>query len=224
MPRQGRARVVTIAVVAALATIVAVGALHAMASGPKDPEPPRIISATSATAAPPTVLTSSPEVPGDMVSLPFPVASSDVVSAPVKAPARVAPVAPATVAPRIVQGGPAYVPPPTTPLVSTTPAPIVTPSPPRVAQPAVVDARPDPAGGSLIAQASHALAEGETPKALALAHQAVLANPSDADAWLILGAACQAAGNQPAARDAYRSCVSSARTANVSECRLLAGQ
>jgi Flp pilus assembly protein TadD len=88
----------------------------------------------------------------------------------------------------------------------------------------VGDPRPDPAGGSLISQASRALAEGQTPRALALAHQAVLANPSDADAWLILGAACQAAGNQPAARDAYRSCVSSARTANVSECRLLAGQ
>jgi Flp pilus assembly protein TadD len=102
--------------------------------------------------------------------------------------------------------------------------PAVAPVQPRPAQQAPVDLRPDPAGGTLIAQASHALADGETPRALALAHQAVLANPSDADAWLILGAACQAAGNVPAARDAYRSCVSSARTANISECRLLAGQ
>jgi Flp pilus assembly protein TadD len=109
------------------------------------------------------------------------------------------------------------------------PPPVAPPvAPPVVAAPVAtappVDFRPDPTGGTLIAQASRALAEGATPRALALAHQAVLANPSDADAWLILGAACQAAGNEPAAHDAYRSCVSSARTANVSECRLLAGQ
>jgi DNA-binding response OmpR family regulator len=228
LPRQGRARVVTIAVVAAAATIVAVGALHAMASGPKDPEPARIASAPSASAAPPTALTSPPEVPtepGDMVSLPFPTASADVPVVPVKAPTRTPPVGPATGAPRVSQGGPVYAAAPmVTPVQPTTPAPMVTPAGPRTREPAAVDARPDPAGGSLIAQASRALAEGETPKALALAHQAVLANPSDADAWLILGAACQAAGNQAAARDAYRSCVSSARTANVSECRLLAGQ
>jgi Tfp pilus assembly protein PilF len=124
------------------------------------------------------------------------------------------------------QGAPAYTPPAYTPPAS--PAGLTQGTAPATgahSTPAPsVDFRPDPAGGTLIQQASHALAEGETPRAMALAHQAVLANPSDADAWLILGAACQAAGNQPAARDAYRSCVTSARTANVSECRLLAGQ
>jgi DNA-binding response OmpR family regulator len=236
VPRQGRARVVTIAVVAALATIVAVGALHAMASGPKEPEP---AARTSSVPAPPAASPAAPaeptvapaEVPGDMVSLPVPSSPAEV--APAKAPAHFAPVTPAfvpaapaaAIAPRIAQGGPVYTAPRVTaPVAPAVPVPVVAPVVPRAAPSPVADPRPGPAGGSLIAQANHALAEGQTPLALALAHQAVLANPSDADAWLILGAACQAAGNQPAARDAYRSCVSSARTANVSECRLLAGQ
>ncbi len=80
---------------------------------------------------------------------------------------------------------------------------------------------PDPTGGSLVTQANHALARGAKARALALAHQAVAANPADADAWLTLGAACQASGNAGAARDAYRSCVARAQTPNVSECRLL---
>jgi cytochrome c-type biogenesis protein CcmH/NrfG len=57
---------------------------------------------------------------------------------------------------------------------------------------------------------------------VSLARQAVAANPADADAWLTLGVAYQASGNGPAAKDAYRSCIAQAKTANVSECRLLA--
>ena len=219
LPRQGRARVVTIAVVAAVATIVAVGALHAMASGPKDPEPTHTASAPEPLPAPQepasVPMTPATAVPSAMASMPE-TPPAEVVS--VKPPARGPWVSPA---PRPVQA-PVFVS-PAAPSPNVTPA-VVAPVQPRPAQQAPVDLRPEPAGGTLIAQASHALADGETPRALALAHQAVLANPSDADAWLILGAACQAAGNVPAARDAYRSCVSSARTANVSECRLLAGQ
>jgi hypothetical protein len=88
-------------------------------------------------------------------------------------------------------------------------------------QETAIDVRPDPAGGSLVTQANHALARGAKTRALALANQAVAANPSDADAWLTLGAACQASGNAGAARDAYRNCVARAQTPNVSECRLL---
>jgi cytochrome c-type biogenesis protein CcmH/NrfG len=51
----------------------------------------------------------------------------------------------------------------------------------------------------------------------------VSGNPSNADAWLTLGAALQASGNGGAARDAYKSCVAQAHTANVNECRMLAG-
>ena len=79
----------------------------------------------------------------------------------------------------------------------------------------------DPAGGSLVTQANHALARGATTRALSLAHQAVAANPDDADAWLTLGAALQSSGNVAGAREAYRNCVVRARSPNVSECRLL---
>jgi Flp pilus assembly protein TadD len=80
-----------------------------------------------------------------------------------------------------------------------------------------------PAGGSLTSQASHALVRGATARAVELARQAVAGNPSNADAWLTLGAAYMASGNPGAARDAYRSCIAQAHTPNVSECRVLAG-
>jgi Tfp pilus assembly protein PilF len=82
---------------------------------------------------------------------------------------------------------------------------------------------PAPGGGSPLSQASRALSKGDTTRAVELARQAVASNPSNADAWLTLGAAYQASGNGSAARDAYRSCVAQAHTANVNECRVLAG-
>jgi Flp pilus assembly protein TadD len=85
-----------------------------------------------------------------------------------------------------------------------------------------LDTRPEPGGESLVVQASHALSRGATARAVQLARQAVSSNPGDAEAWLTLGAAFQASGNASAAREAYRSCVAQARTANVSECRMLA--
>ena len=76
-------------------------------------------------------------------------------------------------------------------------------------------------GASIVSQANHALVRGETARALTLAHQAVAANPADADAWLTLGAACQASGDSNGAREAYGNCLTRAHTANISECRLL---
>jgi len=76
---------------------------------------------------------------------------------------------------------------------------------------------------SLVSQANRALAKGATARAVELARQAVAASPSNADAWLTLGAAYQTSGNSGAAKDAYRSCVAQAHSANVSECRVLAG-
>ena len=84
-----------------------------------------------------------------------------------------------------------------------------------------LEGRADPGGVSLVTQANHALARGAKARALGLANQAVNSNPTDADAWLILGAALQASGNAGGARDAYRNCVARAQTPNVSECRLL---
>ena len=80
----------------------------------------------------------------------------------------------------------------------------------------------DAPGASIVSQANHALRRGATERALALARQAVAANPSDADAWLVLGAACQSTGDSAGAHDAYNNCLQRAHTANISECRLLA--
>jgi Flp pilus assembly protein TadD len=75
-----------------------------------------------------------------------------------------------------------------------------------------------------VTQASRALRKGDTARAVELARQATSRNPSDAEAWLTLGAAYQAFGNASAARDAYRTCAKVAHSANVNECRVLAGQ
>jgi CheY-like chemotaxis protein len=80
----------------------------------------------------------------------------------------------------------------------------------------------DPPGASIVIQANRALARGATERALSLAHQAVATNPADADAWLVLGAACQSSGDAAGAHEAYNNCLQRARTANISECRLLA--
>jgi DNA-binding response OmpR family regulator len=87
-----------------------------------------------------------------------------------------------------------------------------------------IDTTPEPRGASLVVQASHALASGATARAVQLARQATATYPTDADAWLTLGAAYSASGNTVAARDAYQSCVAKARSANVNDCRALAGK
>ena len=85
-----------------------------------------------------------------------------------------------------------------------------------------IDARRPNAGGPLAMQASQALAVGAIGHAMQLARQAVAANPRDANAWLTLGAACEASGNAAGAREAYRSCIAQAHGPNVTDCRALA--
>jgi DNA-binding response OmpR family regulator len=98
------------------------------------------------------------------------------------------------------------------------------PAPRAREAPAPIDEAPPVRGGSLLAQARHALASGSAAHAVELARQAAAATPADADAWLTLGAAYSASGNPSAAQDAYRSCIAQARTANASECRILAAR
>jgi DNA-binding response OmpR family regulator len=99
----------------------------------------------------------------------------------------------------------------------------VQPAPTAAGHETPVDTGPVPGGGSPLSQASRALARGDTARAVTLARQAVAGNPANADAWLTLGAAYQASGNGAAARDAYKSCVAQAHSANVNECRMLSG-
>lgn len=83
---------------------------------------------------------------------------------------------------------------------------------------------PAAAGSSLVAQAHSAMMKGDSATAQDLARQAVASNPANAQTWLTLGAAYQAAGNSAAARNAYQSCVAQAHSLGVSECRVLAHQ
>lgn len=141
-------------------------------------------------------------------------------------PAESAPETPAAPSrPSTPSPSPVAAPPPVA--AAATPAPASTAPAHYVASPpareAPLQTSVDPAKGSLVAQASRALSSGATARAVELARQAVAANPGNADAWLTLGAAYQASGNPTAARDAYRSCMAQAHSANLSECRVLAG-
>jgi DNA-binding response OmpR family regulator len=122
---------------------------------------------------------------------------------------------------------PAPVAPPTStarPLEGTPRSASPTPVRPAMAEEKPIETRRPVAGGSLATQANQALAVGATGHALQLARQAVAANPRDANAWLALGAACQASGNAAEAREAYQSCIAQAHGPNVSDCRALAGR
>jgi tetratricopeptide (TPR) repeat protein len=89
------------------------------------------------------------------------------------------------------------------------------------AQEMSLETSPASTSGSLVEQATRAMVRGDVAHAQDLARQAVASNPANADTWLTLGAALQAAGNPSAAREAYRSCITQAHSANVSECRVL---
>ena len=66
-------------------------------------------------------------------------------------------------------------------------------------------------------------AQGAASRAAELAWKATKRDPSNAEAWLTLGAAYQALGNRGQAMQAYRSCAKQATGSRVAECRALAG-
>ncbi|NVL67684.1 tetratricopeptide repeat protein, partial [Escherichia coli] len=68
--------------------------------------------------------------------------------------------------------------------------------------------------------------EGEArsaSRAAELAWKATTRDPSNAEAWLTLGAAYHSLGNKAQAMNAYRSCAKHATGPRVAECRALAG-
>ena len=64
---------------------------------------------------------------------------------------------------------------------------------------------------------------GSANKAADLAWRATKRDPSNAEAWLTLGAAYHSLGNKAQAQQAYRSCARQATGPRVAECRALAG-
>ncbi len=70
--------------------------------------------------------------------------------------------------------------------------------------------------------ARRALDRGAIAAAIAAATSSVELDPTDADAWLLLGAAYQVAGKSAEARHAFASCSKLAKRGDVSECRTFA--
>jgi tetratricopeptide (TPR) repeat protein len=66
-----------------------------------------------------------------------------------------------------------------------------------------------------------ALEQGKIAEAIAAGERATKIDPTDADAWRVLGAAYQDQGNVIAARRCYRACVDSAKRGDTRECALL---
>jgi Flp pilus assembly protein TadD len=84
----------------------------------------------------------------------------------------------------------------------------------------------DAAGSKLshTQQAQRLLEKGRSFAAIEAAKKATAADPTDAEAWLTLGAAYELSGNKGYARAAYKSCVTQGKGPRVSECQALLGQ
>jgi DNA-binding response OmpR family regulator len=120
---------------------------------------------------------------------------------------------------------PIQITPPTPPIEHVVPAqprlPVVV-APPVTNPPDVVAPAPR---GTLTQQAQRALERGNAAAAIELGRRATDKDPTDAEAWLTLGAAYDTAGNHAKARATYQSCIDkSAESPRVSECRALLGQ
>jgi hypothetical protein len=246
-PQAKRVVVIVVALAVILSVVGGLQALRARQDRQIEAMNARDLAKTAKTAEPvvppPTVTANATEIPS---GAPAPVASEPAASAsaapvetataaltapapPPPAPTDTAAAATATAAPEATATPPVAthvataLPVPTAP-VAAVPAHEAAPAHETApAHEAPVDTGLVPGGGSPLSQASKALAKGDTARAVSLARQAVSGNPSNADAWLTLGAALQASGNAGAARDAYKSCVTQAHSANVNECRMLAG-
>ena len=109
---------------------------------------------------------------------------------------------------------------------ATTTAGVKPPDPIPVVDASVVDAAGVSASEGLTAQAQKSL-EGDNARgagsAATLAWKATRQDPTNAEAWLTLGAAYHTLGRKADAMNAYRSCAKQAVGPRVSECKALAG-
>ncbi len=87
--------------------------------------------------------------------------------------------------------------------------------------PAASAAKPKPAKNAWQekATAKAALEAGANGMAIAAGERSVALDPTDAEAWLILGAAYQAKGNMVQARRCYSSCLTKGRHGSKQECK-----
>ncbi len=162
--------------------------------------------------------------------------ASPATPPPVAAPVGAAPAVSSSPAPASVSAiaAPAT---PTSPRPPAAPPPAPTsPRAPRSApprEPSAAAVTPAPAAeprpvvattGNPTHDAQRALESGQTDSAIQLAKQATAGDPSNTEAWLILGAAYEASGRPGLARTAYKSCVDRGSGDRVAECRALLAQ
>jgi DNA-binding response OmpR family regulator len=215
-----------VAIVVALAAILlVVGGVQAMrARQEREVEQANMRAAMAAAPAStaPTVpaVSAVPEPP--VLPVATASATASAAASASAAPAESAAVVPSATAAAtsepVATANPLLAPPPATVGAAALPAPAPGPALMGAEKPLDTGAT----GGSLLTQAGRALQKGDSAKAVSLARQAVAENPSNADAWLTLGAAYQASGNGGAAKQAYRDCTKQAHFANVTECFALA--
>ena len=232
----GKAVAVALMAVTAMFALLALYARHTYRGDHDTQEglglPLRDAAATSASIATPTTsVTSDTPAPTSTTTV---AANTTATVAPAPTPPTPAPptmaVAPTPTAPStaVTATGPA-----SHPTAGTKPSGVVTDTPPATATvPARVEAPDASAGAGAAAdaftqQAQKALDNEKDPRsasrAAELAWKATKRDPSNAEAWLTLGAAYQSLGNKAQAQNAYRSCAKQASGPRVAECRALAG-
>ena len=106
------------------------------------------------------------------------------------------------------------------------PPPVAPAAKPKHATAAVAPAAPSIASRARIARdekeaARRLLAQGNARDAIASAERSVALDPSDADAWLVLGAAHQEMRHAGSARASFRACVKEAKRGPIAECRAM---
>lgn len=180
-----------------------VSASASVATLPTPPESTPAESAMAAPSAPPALSASAPATDVKVVEPPPEPPAEKPAEKPVEKPAE--PVAEK----------------PAAPVEKPTAPPAEKPAAPVAAAPVAPVEKPS--AGALLKEAVQALEQGSAGKAAELARKATAADPSNAEAWLTLGAAYETAGNKNAAKSAYKSCAARAGGSRVSECRALAG-
>jgi hypothetical protein len=189
------------------------------------PAPPASDTAATSPVSPPAAGTTSAPNPTATITMPT---IEDVRPAPPSATlptltrsaaaTSAAPPAPPRVAARQPDVAPSP-PPAPAPRPQAAPRPVVAPVAPS---PPPLPSKPAAATGNATRDAQRALDRGDTGKAVDLARQATSADPSNAEAWLTLGAAYEATGRASLARAAYQSCAAHGKGERVGECRALA--
>ena len=181
--------------------------------GPQNP----VASATHATPTTTTPSSTAPTLPTFAATddtnepptndtAPTVIATAPIETHPVPTATHVAPVHTATTADTSTA-------PPTTTTTATATA--------TAAPTGTTDPNAAASGAALASQAQTALEKGQTFQAITLATRATSKDPTNAEAWLILGAAQEAAGNHARAKAAYTQCTKQAEGGRVAECKAL---